>query len=158
MRELPGFTRSALARHGILAMLNKSENNRRLRPLQRSRGSGFHPLAMVVVGCLIAAFLLPSMPAMVSPADDGPSECGCGCGKPKGKCCCSAPRTSKLAIGCAERDDPNQPADPASGGKIIGPPAPIKLMYPLPVSADLAHLELNFTDHDFRPEVPPPRT
>jgi len=101
--------------------------------------------------------LLPSVPVMVSPADDGPVMCGCGCGKAEGKCCCAAPRTSRLALGCSERTDPNQPVENASGGKFIRPPDPVNPSLPLPDLADHAELERDFTDLDPRPEVPPPR-
>ena len=113
---------------------------------------------MAAVAAVIVAFLLPSMPVMIDTGNSAPTMCGCGCENPKGKCCCAAPRTSQLALGCAEREDPNQPSDTASGGKIIGPPEPISLIHPLAASADLAVLALDFAELDPRPEVPPPRS
>ncbi len=109
------------------------------------------------MAAVIVAFLLPSMPVLVDTGNSGPMMCDCGCGNPERKCCCAAPRTSQLALGCAEREDPNQPIDTASAGKIIGPPAPIDLSRPKPAVADLADLEFDFSELDPRPEVPPPR-
>jgi hypothetical protein len=121
------------------------------------RRLGVQPVKAVAVAAVIVVFLLPSIPVIVDPGDGVPTMCKCGCGNPEGRCCCAAPRTSQLALGCAEREDPNQPIDTASGGKLIGPPAPIDLSRPKPAAADLADLEFDFTELDTRPEVPPPR-
>jgi hypothetical protein len=113
---------------------------------------------VLAVAAVLMAFLLPSLPVMVDTGSGAPTLCGCGCGNIEGKCCCAAPRTSQLALGCAEREDPNQPIDTASGGKIIGPPEPICLSQPMPGLADLMEFEIDFSELDPRPEVPPPRT
>ncbi|TFG36941.1 MAG: hypothetical protein E4H44_06075 [Candidatus Aminicenantes bacterium] len=109
------------------------------------------------MAAVIVAFMLPSIPVTVDSGNGVPTMCRCGCGNPEGRCCCTAPRTSQLALGCAEREDPTQPIDTASGGKIIGPPEPIDLSHPMPALADLADLEVDFSELDPRPEVPPPR-
>lgn len=129
-----------------------------LWPLRRRRGFGVDSLTVIATATVVAGFLLPSMPLMFEAGGGDQGMCGCGCGEPKGKCCCAAPRTSELAMGCTEREDPNQPVDAANGGKIIGPPESINLSHPIPASAELADLELDFTDLDPRPEVPPPRS
>jgi len=113
---------------------------------------------MVAVTVVIGVFLLPSVPLVIDLGGDETRMCECGCGNPEGRCCCAAPRTSVLALGCADRHDENQPIDTASGGKIIGPPEPINLNLPIPGSADLADHEIDFTDLGVRPEVPPPRS
>jgi hypothetical protein len=146
------------SRYAILSPLSETQNFRNSPPPGRRRGSGVRPAMAVAVLVVIVAFLMPSMPLVIDRGDDGAKMCDCGCGNPEGKCCCAAPRTSLLALGCAERHDPNQPIDAASGGKIIGPPEPINLNLPILASAVLADHVVDFTDVGARPEVPPPRS
>lgn len=127
------------------------------RPQERMRGSRARRTAATVVVTLIVVSLLPSIPVDVSSGGDEPTICGCGCGNPKGQCCCSAPRASGLAFSCSQREDPNEPIDVVNGDKIIGPPATIDLVLPMPAAADLNDPELEFSGLGPRPEIPPPR-
>jgi len=107
---------------------------------------------------LMFLVLIPSLPDVVPTGDvDIPQLCSCGCGKVKGKCCCAAPRTTRLEFGCSNSEDPNDPLDGASSGKIIGPPERIGLVLPVPSVADLADPVFVFAGLDPLPEIPPPR-
>jgi hypothetical protein len=127
------------------------------RPPGRMSGSRARRTTTTFVVTLIVVSLLPSIPVELSSGGDEPTICGCGCGNPKGQCCCSAPRASGLSFSCSQREDPNEPVDVVSSNKIIGPPGAVELVLPMPATADLNDLELEFSGLDPRPEIPPPR-
>lgn len=126
----------------------------------RRRGGGWigGPLRTAAVIAFVIVALLPPL-SDLAPAgdDDAPMLCSCGCGKVKGKCCCSAPRISRLEFGCSNSEDPNDALDGTSTGKIIGPPEAVGLILPVPAEADFGEPAYAFAGLDPLPEIPPPR-
>ena len=125
---------------------------------RRQGGKWSGGLRTTAVIALVVVALLPSLSDIAQPGDDdAPTLCSCGCGKIKGKCCCAAPRISRLEFGCSNSEDPNDPLDGASTGKIIGPPDAVGLVLPVPADADLGETAYAFAGLDPLPEIPPPR-
>ena len=129
-----------------------------MRPLRRVRRITTRSLTTTAVIAVLVWSLLPAIPIVSAAGDHGvPTICECGCGNPKGQCCCAAVKTDRLAFGCSEREDPNDPVTSSDGGKIIGPPAPIRVIGPTRGSGDLIEPEFGFSGLGPRPEIPPPQ-
>ena len=108
---------------------------------------------------LVFVMVFPATLPMVVNATDtitAPEVCSCGCGNPEGACCCTAHRTTLLAMRCAGSSEPDAGSQQVTPP--LGPLEPISIPLPEFSARNLVDLRLAFVECDPRPETPPPRT